>query len=118
MATFFSSFDTYVIYYTARGQGTQQKAAVIFCFRQGTQVAQIHFMPESHPFNTGGGLAGGGVLVLYYETWQFEDVLAILQREGPLAVFFDLDAEYGYLLTTAQEPVGELEVPIQQLVPE
>jgi len=25
MATFFSSFDTYVIYYTARGQGTQQK---------------------------------------------------------------------------------------------
>ncbi len=117
MASIFSPFDTYMIGYTARGQGTQIAAAYISCFQQGTEVAQIQFLPESLPFNTGGGLASGGEVVLYYEPQQFQDVLAILQREGPLAVWFDDVEKCGYILTTSAEPVGELEGPVQLLVP-
>jgi hypothetical protein len=114
MATIFSSFDTYTIYYTARGQGTQITAAVINCYMQGAHVAQIQFLPESLPFNnTGGGLAASGLVILYYEPQQFQDILAIVQREGPLAVWFDVDRKYGYVLTTTEEPVGELEDPVQ-----
>ena len=80
MATILSQFDTYMIGYTARGQGTQIAAAYISCFQQGTEVAQIQFLPDSPPFNTGGGLATGGEVVLYYESQQFQDVLAIIDR--------------------------------------
>jgi hypothetical protein len=117
MATILVPFSAYTVYYTARGQGTQLDAAFISCYQQGTEVAQIQFLPESLPFNTGGGLATGGEVVLYYEPQQFQDVLAILQREGPLAVWFDDVEKYGYILTTTEEPVGELEGPVQLLVP-
>ncbi|TCN32855.1 hypothetical protein EV644_123103 [Kribbella orskensis] len=117
MAVVLRNFDAYGVGYTARGQGTQIVTAVINCYQQGAWVAQIQFLPQSLPFNDGGGLGGGDLLVLYYEPTQFQDVLAILQREGPLAVWFDLDQSYGYILTTSPEPVGEMEDLVQQLVP-
>ena len=117
MATTLAPFNAYTIYYAARGQSSQDNAAFISCYYQDTEVAQLQFIPDSVPFNIGGGLATGGEVVLYYQLRQFQDVLAILEREGPLAVWFDDVEKYGVILTTTLEPVGELEEPVQLLVP-
>ena len=117
MATTLAPFNNYIVYYTARGQSSQVNAGFISCFYQDTEVAQLQFIPDDVPFNIGGGLATGGEVVLYYQLRQFEDVLAILQHEGPLAVWFDDVEKYGYILTTTLEAVGELEGPVQLLVP-
>jgi hypothetical protein len=37
----------------------------------------------------------------------FHNVFTIIRDEKPLALWFDLDNKYGYVLTTDQEPVGE-----------
>jgi hypothetical protein len=116
MATVFTPFDTYSIYYTARGQDSPTAAAVVNCYMQGTWVGQVQFLPTSLPFNTGGGLGSNDLLILYFASEQFQDILAIIRGEEPLALWFDLDAQYGYLVTTDQEPVGELEGQAQQLV--
>jgi hypothetical protein len=117
MATTLVPFNAYTIYYTARGPSSQVIAAFISCYYQGTEIAQLQFFPDSLAFNTGGGLATGGEVVLYYQLRQFQDVVAILQREGPLAVWFDDVEKFGYILTPTLEPVGELEGPVQLLVP-
>jgi hypothetical protein len=118
MATTLAPFDTYMIFYTARRESNSNApASFISCYEQGTEVAQLQFFSEILPSSPGGGLAAGGEVVLYYQLQQFQDVLAILQREGPLAVWFDDVEKYGYILTTSEEPVGELEHPVQLLVP-
>jgi len=107
MATIFAPFDTYTVYYTARGQDAQFFAAVINCYQQDDWVGQIQFLPKSLPFNTGGGMGSSNLLILYYSLDEFHNVFTIIRDEKPLALWFDLDNKYGYVLTTDQEPVGE-----------
>jgi hypothetical protein len=115
MATALTTFDTYTIYYTARGQGSQIVSAFIDCYRQGTHIGQLQFLPPSLPFNTGGGLGAGDLMILYFEWQQFGDILAILRGGDPLALYFDFDSQYGYVLTTAPGPVVEPVSQPQQL---
>ena len=109
MATVFAPFDSYTVYYTARGQDAQIAAAVIDCFDQGSWIGQIQFLPKSLPFTNGGGAAPPppNLLVIYYSVDEFPNVYTIIRNEKPLAIWFDLDNRYGYVLTTDQEPVGQ-----------
>ncbi|HEX6676013.1 MAG TPA: hypothetical protein VF486_13400 [Actinomycetes bacterium] len=109
MATVFAPFDSYTVYYTAKGQDAQIAAAVIDCYDQGNWIGQIQFLPKSLPFTNGGGATSSppNFLILYYSVDEFPNVYAIIRHEKPLAVWFDLDDEYGYVLTTDQEPVGD-----------
>jgi hypothetical protein len=72
------------------------------------QVGQLQFFPGGQIIAGEGGGLSGQLLIMCFSITDFHNVVGILRNEKPLALYFDTDAKYGYVLTAAEEPVGEL----------
>src|SRR5690349_3483559 len=99
MATILAPFDTYMIGYTARARALKSplhSSAAITKARRSRSSSSFRRASRSTQEEISLRVRGGSL----FELQQFQDVLAILQREGPLAVWFAVAGGYGYILTT------------------
>jgi hypothetical protein len=103
MANVVKSFDNYKVQYT--GSKRELPLASISCFDADEWVGLLEFWERRSSVRDPFLL--DGKIVLSFDLDRFSDVVDVLRNERPLKLFLNPDGNWGSVLTSDLEPVGE-----------
>lgn len=102
-------FDNYKLYfYSPALANPSPVVAMVSCYSAKTFVGNLIFFKEGTPLYE--NQINGNVIFLFYTNNRFADLMTTLREESPLFLRIN-DGNFGGMVTTNREPVGEEEGP-------
>ena len=98
-------FDSYSYGVSIRSYNTKNNAASISLFRNGKQVASLHFHSDASLANKDPVLSETKV-TLYYHMSMLDTIIDMLRNEDSVFLTFNIDKKVGWM-ATGKEGVGE-----------